>query len=477
MMLLRHHRWLFLLLLMFSSIVQAQAEVEWISTDCPFALPAGEVLGETVDCGVLRVPEIWTNPTQEQTLQLPIAILKAQQPISHVPLVYLEGGPGTSALGFISLWWQSSLRQHRDIILFDARGVGYSRPSLACYESDLGACYQRLVDGGIRLDAYTTSTNVRDVHALVNALGHEQVDIWGVSYGSRFALAWMQTYPQQIRYAVLDAVYPPDVMSLSSQPMNAERARQAFFDMCAQNSICAQDYPDLAPVYADVVARLQIEPLTWLDSNTGIYLQLRASDFVATVNNTLTRSNDIPYLPAYVMTIYRTLLNDALESAFTFWENVPNSVPDTFQYAEGVFLAIQCHEEVPFNDATPTIVQDQRANGMFDIEVLQMICDQWQITPSDTPREPFVSDIPTLLFSGELDPLTPPAWGERVAQSLSQSLHLILPNSGHGVVLEDCALQIADEFLLGTSLDALNTSCIEALRTQFMPLEPSASAP
>ena len=58
---------------------------------------------------------------------------------------------------------------------------------------------------------YTTSVAVRDLDDVRAALGYQQIDLYGVSYGTRVAQHYMRRYPERVRAAVLDGVVPPEL--------------------------------------------------------------------------------------------------------------------------------------------------------------------------------------------------------------------------------------------------------------------------
>ena len=77
---------------------------------------------------------------------------------------------------------------------------------------------------------------------------------------------------------------------------------------------------------------------------------------------------------------------------------------------------------------------------------------------------PVVSDVPTLVLSGDIDPVTPPGWGESVVKHLSRGLHITAPGTGHGVVTTPCGNRLVSEFIDRGSIDNLDTECIAAIR-------------
>src|SRR5262249_48051374 len=88
----------------------------------------------------------------------------------------------------------------------------------------------------------------------------------------------------------------------------------------------------------------------------------------------------------------------------------------------------------------------------------------------DIPKdflEPVFSNTPVLIFSGNMDPVTPPKYGEEVATHLPNSRHVIIPEAGHGVDgLSDpgCIERIALEFLETGDAKGLDLSCVEKMR-------------
>jgi pimeloyl-ACP methyl ester carboxylesterase len=69
------------------------------------------------------------------------------------------------------------------------------------------------------------------------------------------------------------------------------------------------------------------------------------------------------------------------------------------------------------------------------------------------------SKVPVLLMSGNLDPVTPPAFGERVAKQLPNSLHVIFSNASHGGA-GWCGRNLMVEFIEKGSVRGLDTACV-----------------
>lgn len=221
---------------------------------CPLPIPHDTV----VDCGYLTVPERHENPDGQQ-IELAVAIVRATDPNPHPdPVLYLEGGPGGSALWGLEGWLGLDLLKSRDLILLDQRGTGYSIPGLFCdaYEYDFDpetveiieyetACAEALTDDGIDLGAYNSAQSAQDVALLVEALGYDQVNLYGISYGTRLALTVLRDEPQIVRAAILDSPYPPNIDAYEMQALNGFNAIEAMFAGCKADVSCALAFPDL----------------------------------------------------------------------------------------------------------------------------------------------------------------------------------------------------------------------------------------
>ncbi len=464
---------------------------------CLFPLPDGEIEGETIDCGYVLVPETRDNPESEG-VALAVAILRSTgvNPASD-PLVYLSGGPGSSALLEAAEWAVSPLREDRDIILIDQRGTGYSLPTLDCYEiyDDVedpeGTCYERLLAEGIDLTAYTSAANAADIADLRRALGVDELNLYGVSYGTRLALTVLRDQPEGIRGVVLDSVYPPQANGLDEQMQHGISAMRHLFDQCAADLACDAAYGDLEAALFRAVDDLNANPFPTIDPMTEQEFDAVGDDAVNGLFEALYVSSAIPTLPyaiyllgagdytngldvlsgAYTLADLQTLgAGEALEE--TEMLEMPEDAPDGD--SEGMFHSVECYDEVRFN--TPEIVEAGSADlppqlaGPLLVGVTDQftVCDFWDSGSAPAfENEPVTSDVPTLVLSGEFDPITPPAWGQAAADHLSRSQHLVFPNAGHSVLDSgECAVGLIRSFL-NDPLAELDTDCVEASTVEF----------
>ncbi len=444
-------------------------------THCPFPLGKGLSEGQNVRCGFLVVPEDRSH-VPGPTIHLAVAIFKT--PSSHPapdPMLFLSGGPGAALLENKVPEYNDGnlayLLQNRDLILFDQRGTGYSQPSLHCSDNETPRmCYDRLVKSGINLNAFTTQENAADVHDLIQALGYQQVNLDGVSYGTRLALTVMRLYPADLRSVVLDSVLPPQVISFPSIPPAAQRAFDILFHRCAVDSHCNATYPNLQTVFYQLVDDLNHKPITFdTTSPTGKSLTVRftGNDLVLWLRKSLYVAGFIPQLPDAIFQIRQhdyTLLSKIYG----------NSINDTMSW--GMFYSVMCGEDAAFTtrDALELSVKGlplQAQPALLNTTMsLFSVCQFWGMKPVPAiQKEPVRSTIPTLILQGEYDPVTPPTNGTLAAQTLSKSYFFQFPGIGHGVIdsqASNCPDDIMNAFLENLA-EKPDASCISNMYEPF----------
>ena len=437
---------------------------------CAFPVPRGY----SPECGYLIVPESRARP-DSRLIRLHVGIFRnrAGTPNPEDPVIKISGGPGSSGLntaGYLLGKGMDALLERRDFIVFDQRGTGYSRPRLDCPErvsitpAILGGrltdeesgqaiidsfrrCHDRLMAEGIDLSAYNSVASAADINDLRIVLGYEQLNIYAISYGTRLALTLMRDYPNTVRSAVLDSAYPLHVNLYTTLAPNAERAFNVFFDGCAADPGCNSSYPDLRTIFYGLVDELNVHPVfvpLFIDSSK-LHVRLDGGLLIDVLLGGLYSPDVSATMPQMVFDIREgdyNILSQRLERYF-----------DTAS-ALGMQMAVQCAEEFPFSAPEEAYAAAQGVQPQIaayfpaSVQPLFAVCKEWTVIPPD-PREnlPVSSDVPTLVLTGEGDPITPPEWGRRVAEDLSHAYFYEFPASGHWVARSSsCALQMALAF-------------------------------
>lgn len=441
-----------------------------------------------LQCGRLEVPERHDEP---EGAKIELAVLILRSPVDEPaadPIVYLEGGPGGSALVRLDAWLDpvTPLLAERDVILVDQRGTGFSTPSLACdreFEraslfatsiSILERCISRLEEEGVDRAAYTTFESARDLQALRQALGIEEWSLYGVSYGTRLALAAMAADPEGTRSVVLDSAYPTGVDAYRSLPANASRAFGAVFTACRADPACDGAYPDLENRFYETIERMDFDPQVITGSHpvtgTDLRFLLDGGGLVSILFDALYVVEIIPDVPKALDAVADGDAQTAFDLlAKPIWPN-PAEI-EAFQeealdmseegfpsyITDGMHLSVECTEEVPFTDlaaaeadlaALPMALQFALGGSVFFIDEQ---CRTWGVDRRDIDELSGAlagSPIPTLVLAGDFDPITPPEWGRLVADTLGSATYLPIAGIGHAVIGEgECAATLIASFI------------------------------
>ena len=298
---------------------------------------------------------------------------------------------------------------------------------------------------------------------LRRALGIPEWNLYGVSYGTRLALATMRDYPQGIRSVILDSAFPLDVDFYSSIVPNADRAFSTLFDECAASPTCSRAYPDLEEKLYDTAALLDAQPgqATVFNPFTRQTHEVVVTGdrLVDTVFDALYVKDFIPLLPE--------LIYDAAEYEFDMFELVFGTIIGQIEFrSSGMYFSFNCADEAPFttqaqvesaSDSHPQLAPYLEPDSIFDI------CGFWGSEPNDIKSRPVNADIPTLVLAGRFDPITPPAWGRRAGSAVAGSHYVEFPNAAHGVLgSSDCSFDTTLEFLRDPAQEP-DSSCIAEL--------------
>lgn len=486
-----------LLSLLIGVVTHAQSDytptVEYLR--CQNGLPAGDISGETALCGEVTVPMNRAD-LDGATVTIPFVVFKAYNDTPQPdPVVYIIGGPGGSTTPYPAFMMRPNFelfREDRDFILFDGRGNGTSTPSLDCvpilqwnYQtatqnlSDddryqqrndlLLDCYQDFTDAGIDLTQYNSRVNASDLNDLRIALGYEQWNIFGVSYGTQVALNAMRHHPEGIRSVILDSTVPLQANLWEDLTRHYSESFQTLFTACTADSTCNSAYADLETDFYALLDTLEAEPIQVSQRHS-----FQGFTFEALVDGDMFA--DIIFSGLYnPPTQLPRLINQVANGdSSNLAGYVEGQLDSAFGISEGMYYSVHCNEVVPFSDRDvvldsvnrlPTALQsswEASYVALFDL------CDQWDAGIADPiDAQAVISDLPTLIVNGAFDPVTPPSWAEMVHNDLSNSYFFVYPSAGHGSVNDEvCTAQMAMAFVADPSV-APDDSCIADLTPRF----------
>jgi pimeloyl-ACP methyl ester carboxylesterase len=436
-------------------------------------------IAEELRCGSYQV---WEDRAARRgrKVSLNVLVLPALGP-DPAPdaVVFFHGGPGaaaTQAAGFLAP--NRGLRQRRDVLLVDQRGTGRSNPlncdlygpgshergpDLKLLASDMfppGAvrqCRDRL-EKVADLRLYTTAIAVDDVDEVRAWLGYPRLDVIGGSYGTRAAQVFLRRHPRAVRSVVLDGVAPVDEPIPLHHAYAGKRAVDLLFAECAADAACHAAFPNLARELAEVMARFDRGVKVSIpDAGSGGTVEVAPGrGLIAEGLRFLTYDSGARRLPLTIHQAWQGDLAQLVALALDNWIDLDHIL------AIGDNFSVTCAEDLPFiDDAAAARATAGTLLGDYRIREQKRVCGIWPRgdVPADL-HEPVRSAVPALLFSGERDPVTPPEFGDRVAKFLPNSLHVVVPHSGHGTT-GACTDGILDRFVETASVKGLDTSCVK----------------
>jgi pimeloyl-ACP methyl ester carboxylesterase len=430
-------------------------------------------LATAAQCGTLDVPENRARADGRR-----ISIFAAILPANTVspkddPLLILAGGPGQAASNLGAFASRlTELRRTRDIVLVDQRGTGRSSP-LVCaafkprdeeaFETDpvprARDCVAELGAKGVDLAQYTTTAWIADLEAMREALGYPRWNLWGGSYGTRVAQEYLRRHPDRVRTMTLDGVAPPSMIITLDVWPTREAALRAVLEACERSAACASAHPDAVALLSRIASDLGEDgrDVDLVDPRTGKVRTARI-----TYDVVLGALQPLIYLPETASLLPEMLsLAAAGEYEPLFAGNPSMSGRDTEQSNAALHFSVTCAEDVP------RIAKENEQALLANLPTRELalrtiaVCGAWPrgTMPADF-AQPVVSDVPALLFSGGMDPVTPPAYGTEVAKTLRNSRHIVAPGYGHIVSAYACAPRLVAAFVDKAATDDLAPSCI-----------------
>ena len=444
---------------------------------------AGEGKKEKVLCGTY---EVFENRAAKKGRKISLKIVvfpatgkdKAADPVFYIP-----GGPGSSATEDAPYVAQefSRIRERRDLVFLDQRGTGGSNPlncvlfnpsDLQSYLGhfnpleDVRKCREQL-ETKADLGLYTTPLAMDDLNDVRAALGYKQINIIGGSYGTRAALVYLKRHPKHVRTLLLQGVAPTSQFIPRDFPQDNERALNGVIDECLADTACRAAFPNLRADVKAVLEKLLRGPVEVEVKNpfNGERARVKLSRDLAgeAVRYMLYNSGAASRIPLFLHLAAQGNFTPLAESAILYRRRIvaADSV--------GLYISVTCAEDLPFikpgegeRNGENTFLGDYRLRHQREG------CALWR--RGEIPKdytEPTRADAPVLIFSGQLDPVTPPVYGDMAAKYLPNSLHLTVPSGGHGFGgLEgiDCLQNLIVEFINRGSAKGLDISCVKKIR-------------
>ena len=444
--------------------------------ECVLQVPGG-MLSAQARCGTLEVAE---NPAEPEGRRIELAFAVVPAPAARPkpdPVFYLAGGPGQSARDVLPLMRATlqEVNRSRDLVFLDQRGTGGSNP-LRCdfsavdpfLEPDpdtIEQLYRSCLDA---LDAdprfYTSQHAADDIDALRAHLRYEQLNLVGSSYGTRLAQVYLRAYPDRVRSMILDGVVPTRLVLGSEHGRALDDALTRILARCAEDDACNERFGDLEAKLATLAERFDrktSQRLTLTHPRTG---REQAMDFNR--DGLAQALRMLAYSPP-TQALLPLLIDEG--AGVEVPERIALQLMQIYEQldamiAVGLEASVGCSEDWPVWREQDPAAEAATLLGPSMREGREQICALWpagEVAPDF--HEPFTSDVPVLLLSGELDPVTPPRYGEEAVGQFPNSRHLIAAGHGHNTLGPPCTSVIAARFIDELRPDELDVGCMERL--------------
>lgn len=429
-------------------------------------------------CGVFTVQEDREAPNG-RTIDLAIAVAPARSRTpARDPVFIIAGGPGQGAAD-VAPWIVhrfEAIRVTRDLVFVDVRGTGSSAPLACDFEHldelpyllggnvDLDALDDCLASyGGADLQQYTTANIVDDLDEVRDALGYEQVNLFGISYGTVVAQQWIRRHGEQVRSAVLDGVVPLDAnVSLLASGHN-ERVLERVLADCREQVDCAAAFPGLERKLALTLAELDsnraLEQLDDPRSGAPTRVDITSAGFLATLSAALYRPDLTSLIPLVIERAHAGDFGPLSAVAL-------RSIANYDSISMGLYLSVACAEQ--FGHIDPRAREAAFAGldtfNSHNFEVLEQACARWpHATLGPEAATPLQADTPVLILSGTYDPVTPPSFGEQLLAGLGNARHLEVEAGSHGIWYLGCTPRLLANFFDDPNPQALDATCLDTL--------------
>jgi len=483
---------------------------------CPFK---GEIDYEPgdIECGLLQVPENREDPNS-RFIELHFVKLNSRwgkddeekdedEDDSGLapgkrddPIIYLTGGPGAPVTYYVGRFKDHGILDHRDMYILEQRGIGFSgdfcrffgirkpeaddvetfEESLEGPQIDMIDCATNAAAAGVDLTGYNTIENARDVKALRRALGFEQWNVWGISYGSILGQAYIKEDPEGILAVALDAIMPLEIRESELYWRVVHwyvRDLQKLQEICQSQPGCAKRYPDILGRLREAIQSVIGNPIVVDVKDVEDFPSGKARIFRDIVAL-------LPFIFLYEQSSYPGMPGliyawaDAVEKRDEdLFKGLASAAGGGFgDISQGMNMAIICIDgdaEAQARASKKDLAEYPLLGGstgtIESIERSMTLCDE--LGMPQRPASDYTAvqtDIPSLLIEGAMDPITPPPNAKAILPGFKNGTYVEFPYAGHGPSRSvECAGDMLNKFYDNPTAEP-DLSCTEEMKEPQM---------
>lgn len=465
---------------------------EYREAPCPITVPQDLIESGKFSYGYVKVPELHKNP-DGKAIELAVAVFKSiSDSATHEPLVLVTGGPGMSDIdGFVPdlLGDLGTLfLNNRDIVVIELRGLKYSKPNLLCpeieklqmylvdknltaeetidlYMDTLQSVYDRFEEEGINLSAYNDYEIANDIVFVMHQFGYDKFSVFGSSFGTLVAQHLLLNHSEHLAFVTMNAVV--DINNgLPGMHSNSIKTLNAIFEKCENDPELNQAYPDLKNRFLALLKRLNEKPVT---------LQVKyAKD--AKIYDVVFNGNKLAvwvFGQMYWDAQIPSTLHKILSGDYSQIINGPGMIFPLADFSNGLSLSIiisessnYMEEDIPLENEYIDFVKGC-GTMIFTPYFLNQAKKIWQVNDLQNKNISLVSDVPTLMYSGEMDHVCPPAYAMELAEKLQNSHLYVFPGIAHSPIdFGPCGITMMKEFI-DNPAKAPDSTCMQGFQSGF----------
>jgi pimeloyl-ACP methyl ester carboxylesterase len=294
-----------------------------------------------------------------------------------------------------------------------------------------------------------------DLNEVREILGYGQINLVGASYGTRAALVYLRQHPSTVRSAILEGVAPIEFINPLYHAQEAQRALDLIFAEVESDQEYRDRFPRLRERFAELLNQFEQGPMSV--EFAGETLELSRDMFTAGLRYQLYYLDSSRQVPFQLDQATRGNFGPFLASVLARNESLQDVI------AMGMLLCVTAAEDLDRID--PAVIASV-TSGTFlgDSRIRQQLAAAENWPRSSLPTDfgnPIAADVPTLILSGTLDPVTSPRFGDLIQQRFPNSLHVVAPGA-HGLE-GDCINAIKEQFLEQGSVVGLDCDCVQQM--------------
>ena len=439
------------------------------------------------ECGVLHVPEDRTR-LSGRNLDLEIVVVRARE-ANHEPdpVFYLAGGPGNAATdpGIVAgvSYLLRGVNARRDLVFLDQRGTN-GKHRLACdfipdeiFNGDqkrLNEWFRKnclaSLDGDPRF--YTTAVAMRDLDDARAALGYEEINLFGISYGVAAEQVYMRMFPGHVRAVVMDHGTALDLPFFYVKPRASQYALDQVFAYCEQDEQCHAAYPDIRRDWKRVLERFADGPVatSYIPPGMDAPASLPMDNLADGLHQLMYKSGTYVQIPYMIHTLATTEDWGPIVESYQAQYGSSSGGDDELLLMPHVIF---CFE--PAWGVEPDQVERFSPGSYYTGAVLEWAKNEQKLCaalpkPDSSliygPGQP--APLSALMFNSLLDPQNPPSNMDLALKEFTNSRVVVEPTEGHDTSPSRCRWDIVAQYIEQGSVNGLDTSCMDKQKPSFV---------